>query len=339
MPPRPRFTASFLSAVLADDQARLISLMMTSRITAPIKASMMAPTMPPPITNAELRQQPAGDDAADDADDDVADQAKAAAFDDHAGQPAGNRADDQPNDNAHVFPRYLPGKGRPSAHPAARQSLGLCPWPVSGMPLIAQVIVALQHKVRQTAAMLATPRRECRCIPGAHHGRCAKKTVRRAAQGSLRDRRSSAARPCAGENVCLGDPQGAPRAAGDGDAAAKWFRPGRSPRTRCWSMSWPAASTTTASGPASASRSRRSTATSIRSISPAPMRPASSGRSAPKCGAGRSATKSSSIAIRTTATTRNAMAAIRYCRRRSASGATRRRTARSRNSAACSRAN
>ena len=44
-----------------------------------------------------------------------------------------------------------------------------------------------------------------------------------------------------------------------------------------------------------------------------------------------------SIAIRTTATTRIAMAAIRCCRPRSASGATRRRTARSRNSAACSR--
>ena len=58
-----------------------------------------------------------------------------------------------------------------------------------------------------------------------------------------------------------------------------------------------------------------------------------------RCGAGRSATRSSSTAIRTTATTRIATAAIRCCRRRSASGATRRRTARSRSSAACSRAN
>ena len=54
--------------------------------------------------------------------------------------------------------------------------------------------------------------------------------------------------------------------------------------------------------------------------------------------AGRSATKSSFTAIRTTATTKTATAAIRCCRRRSASGVTRRRTARSRNSAACSRA-
>ena len=56
-------------------------------------------------------------------------------------------------------------------------------------------------------------------MPGVPDGRCAEKTVRRAAQRSLRDRRSSAARTCAGENVRLGDSQGAPRAAGDGDAA------------------------------------------------------------------------------------------------------------------------
>ena len=36
---------------------------------------------------------------------------------------------------------------------------------------------------------------------------------------SLRDRRNPAARPCAGEDVRLGDPQGAPRPAGDVDAA------------------------------------------------------------------------------------------------------------------------
>jgi len=52
----------------------------------------------------------------------------------------------------------------------------------------------------------------------------------------------------------------------------------------------------------------------------------------------RSATKSSCTAIRMTATMRTAMAATRCCRRRSESGATRRRTVRSRNSAACSRA-
>ena len=52
---------------------------------------------------------------------------------------------------------------------------------------------------------------------------------------------------------------------------------------------------------------------------------------------GRSATKSSSIAIRTTMTTRSATAAIRCCRPRSASGATRRLTGRSPSSPACSR--
>src|SRR5947209_11753403 len=39
-----------------------------------------------------------------------------------------------------------------------------------------------------------------------------------AAEGPLRDRRNPAARPRSGENVCLGDPQGAPRAARTGDA-------------------------------------------------------------------------------------------------------------------------
>ena len=73
---------------------------MNSRITAPIKASMMAPMRPPPITMPSLRQQPAGDEGADDADDDIADQPEAAAFHDHAGQPAGDGADNQPNDKA-----------------------------------------------------------------------------------------------------------------------------------------------------------------------------------------------------------------------------------------------
>src|ERR1700733_1358089 len=39
---------AFLSAVLAPDQARLISRMMIRRITAPIKASMIAPITSPP---------------------------------------------------------------------------------------------------------------------------------------------------------------------------------------------------------------------------------------------------------------------------------------------------
>src|ERR1700720_17100 len=59
--------------------------------------------------DADLRQQPTGDECADDADDDVADQSEAAAFHDHAGQPAGNRADDEPNDEGlyvHDFPLF-----------------------------------------------------------------------------------------------------------------------------------------------------------------------------------------------------------------------------------------
>ena len=73
---------------------------MISRITAPIKASIIVADNTAADHDAELRQQPAGDDTSDDTDDDVADQAEAAALDDHAGQPAGNRADDKPNDNA-----------------------------------------------------------------------------------------------------------------------------------------------------------------------------------------------------------------------------------------------
>jgi hypothetical protein len=57
--------------------------------------------------NAKPGQKPARNQTADDADNNVADQAEAAAFDDHAGEPARNAADDQPDDEAlcfHVFP-------------------------------------------------------------------------------------------------------------------------------------------------------------------------------------------------------------------------------------------
>ena len=54
------------------------------------------------------------------------------------------------------------------------------------------------------------------------------------------------------KNARLGDPQGASRPAGDSRCSSKWCRPGRSAKTRCWSTSWPAASTTTACGPGSA---------------------------------------------------------------------------------------
>ena len=72
-----------------------------------MKASIMAATMPTPMVDAERRQQISGNDGADNADHDIADEAEAAAFDDHAGKPAGNRADDQPNNDAlrfHVSP-------------------------------------------------------------------------------------------------------------------------------------------------------------------------------------------------------------------------------------------
>ena len=183
------------------------------------------------------------------------------------------------------------------------------------------------------------PHRECRCIPGARHGRCANKAVCPAAQGSLRDRRDSAARPRPGENVRLGHPQGTARAAGNGDAARSRADLADRQRRSAGLGDGRRRQLQRRLGRRSASRSRRSTCTSIRSISPAPTRPASSGRSAPRCSAGKSATKSSSTATRTTATTRNAMAAIRCSRRRSASGATRRRTVPSRNSAACRPAN
>src|SRR5689334_20725510 len=48
-----------------------------------------------PDVHVQNPEQPGTDERADDTDDDVADQAKSHALDDHAGQPAGDRADDQ----------------------------------------------------------------------------------------------------------------------------------------------------------------------------------------------------------------------------------------------------
>ena len=48
-----------------------------------------------------------------------------------------------------------------------------------------------------------------------HAGRRDHEAAAGGAQGSLRHRRSSSARPCAGADACLGDPQGAPWAAGN----------------------------------------------------------------------------------------------------------------------------
>jgi hypothetical protein len=61
----------------------------------------------PPGTNAgqmERAPEPAADDGADDAEDDVADQAEASAFHDLTGQPAGNGADDeQDNETLKIY--------------------------------------------------------------------------------------------------------------------------------------------------------------------------------------------------------------------------------------------
>ena len=116
---------------------------------------------------------------------------------------------------------------------------------------------------------------------------------------------------------------------------SRWSTRRSSIRTRCWSSSWRRGSTTTASGPGSGSRSRPSTCTRRPITSPGRTRRGSSGRSATRCGAGRSATRWSSTATRTTATTSTATAATRCIRRASGSGATRRRTAASRSSPTC----
>ena len=83
-----------------------------------------------------------------------------------------------------------------------------------------QVIIALQHEVRQTDGDHRSDQPASRkpVEDGAPHGRRAEKTIRRAAQGPLRHRRGPAARPCAGDHARLGDPQGAPRPARAGDA-------------------------------------------------------------------------------------------------------------------------
>jgi len=69
-----------------------------------------------------LRQQPSGDHRADDADNDIADQPKTATADDLAGDPARDRADDEPGNDR--FNRdALPSPARSSA--MARPRAGL----------------------------------------------------------------------------------------------------------------------------------------------------------------------------------------------------------------------
>jgi hypothetical protein len=62
---------------------------------------------------ADGRQQISSDNGSHDADDNVADQSKSAALNHHAGEPTGNRTDDQPNYYTHDTPLTpLPAKCR-----------------------------------------------------------------------------------------------------------------------------------------------------------------------------------------------------------------------------------
>src|SRR6202158_5711147 len=49
--------------------------------------------------DAELTEEPAADEGTDDADDDVAEKTEAAALDDDAGEPTGDGAEQEPNQN------------------------------------------------------------------------------------------------------------------------------------------------------------------------------------------------------------------------------------------------
>src|SRR5262245_48967979 len=71
----------------------------------------------------DQRQQPACDDCADEADNDVAHHPEAVAFDDLAPRPAGDRTDDQPDDDRldHGYSRSLMLK--PGGGPAAPASM------------------------------------------------------------------------------------------------------------------------------------------------------------------------------------------------------------------------
>ena len=81
--------------------ARLNRRITNSRITAPITATMIEPMKPlPMLMPSRPTSQPAADDGADDADDDVDQQTESAALDEQPGEPAGNRADDEPHNQA-----------------------------------------------------------------------------------------------------------------------------------------------------------------------------------------------------------------------------------------------
>ena len=89
--------------------ALLKSPITSKRITAPMTALIIAATTADK-NKPNPRQEPAGDDGADNADRDVAHEAKAIALDDEAREPAGNRANHQPNDkslNCHDHPPHM----------------------------------------------------------------------------------------------------------------------------------------------------------------------------------------------------------------------------------------
>ncbi len=76
---------------------------MTKSMTAPIVALTTEPTKPANGTNRhepQLREQPDADEGAHDADDDVPEESEAKTAHDLPGQPAGDRTDDQHDDNA-----------------------------------------------------------------------------------------------------------------------------------------------------------------------------------------------------------------------------------------------
>lgn len=80
----------------------------------------------------------------------VADQSEAAAPDHHAGKPAGNGADDQPNDDASpsiAFPPFL----RPLSNRKLGRFPSVCQQGGATLEqLCTQLVIAVQHKLRQT---------------------------------------------------------------------------------------------------------------------------------------------------------------------------------------------
>ncbi len=134
-------------------------------------------------------------------------------------------------------------------------------------------------------------------------------------QGPLRHRRSPAARACAGEDARLGDPQGAPRPARDlvpaRGAADLADRRGRGAGLRDGG----GRQLQRRLGRPGRADLAASTSTSTRFTSPGSDAVGHRlGDRLQGASAGRSATRSSSTAIRTTATTRTATAATRCCR-------------------------